>query len=114
MQGPEIITSWLQDVYLWLGFSSEEARLLIREQGLDSSERLRVLTHKNVNDICNVVRKPNGKNANGIPNTWQQVSVIAQGTLKLVVFPFHHWWSCTFDWESYENMYRHSMSASRI
>ena len=62
--GPEIMASWLQEMYLWLGFSPEAARLLVREQGLDSPERLRVLTNKNVNDICNVVRKPGSKNAN--------------------------------------------------
>ena len=56
-QGPGIMALWLQDMYLWLGFSSDAVRLLIREQGLHSPERLRVLTDKNVNDICNVMRK---------------------------------------------------------
>ena len=52
-------------MYVWLGFSPKAAKLLVREQGLDNPERLRVLTDKNVDDICNVVRKPGGKNANG-------------------------------------------------
>ena len=69
---------WLQDMYLQLEFSSEVAKLLIREQGLDSSERLRVLIDKNVDDISNVTRKPGSKNANGLPNRGQQVSNIAQ------------------------------------
>ena len=55
-------------MYLWLRFSSEAARLLVREQGLDSPEMLRVITDKNVNDICNVMRKPGSKNANGMPD----------------------------------------------
>ena len=76
-QGPEIVTLWLQDMYLWLRFSSEAARLLIREQGPDSPERLRVIKDKNVDDIYNVMRKPDGKKANGTPNRGQQVSVIA-------------------------------------
>ena len=63
-------------MYLWLRFSPEAARLLIRVQGLDSPERLRVFTDKNVDDICNVVRKPGGKNDDGTPNREQQVSVI--------------------------------------
>ena len=67
---------WLQDMYLQLEFSSEAARLLVREQGLDSPERLRVL--KNANDICNVTRKPGSKNADGTTNIGQQVSVIGQ------------------------------------
>ena len=61
--------------------------MLIIEQGLDSPERLRVLTDKNINDICNVVRKPSSKNAERTPNTGQQVSVISQENLEL----FHHW-----------------------
>ena len=63
-QGPETMSSWLQDVYLQLGFSPEAAKLLVREQGLDSPERLRVLMDKNVDDICNIMRMPGGKNAN--------------------------------------------------
>ena len=66
----------LQDMYIQLG--------------LDSPERLRVLSDKNDNDICNVVRKPGSKNANGMPNKGQQISVIAQENLKLVAFLFHH------------------------
>ena len=62
-QGPEIMASWLQDMYLQLRFSPGAARLLGREQGLDSPESLQVLTHKNVDDICNVIIKPGGKNA---------------------------------------------------
>ena len=72
------MASWLQDRYLLLRFSSEATRLLDREQGLDSPEWLKVLIDKNVNDICNIVRKPGSKNANGMPDRGQQVSVIAQ------------------------------------
>ena len=61
--------SWLQDMYLWLEFSPEAARLFIREQGLVSPKRLRVFTNKNVDDICNVMRKPGVKNADGTPDT---------------------------------------------
>ena len=64
----EIMALWLQDMYIVLGFSPEAVKLLFREQGLDSPERLRVLTNKNVDDICNVTWKPCGKNANRMPN----------------------------------------------
>ena len=57
------MASWLQDMYLQLRLSPKAARLLVREQGLDSPDRLRVITDKNVLNICNVVRKPGGKNA---------------------------------------------------
>ena len=53
-------------------------------------------TNKNVNDIWNVTRKPSSKNANGIPDRGQQMSVMA---LKLAVFLFHIVWLCTFDYK---------------
>ena len=43
---------WLQDRYLQFGFSPKAAKLLIREQGLDSPEKLRVFADKNVDYIC--------------------------------------------------------------
>ena len=64
VQGPETMALRLQDVYIWVGFSPEAAKLLIRKQGLNSSERLRVLTNKNVDDIGNVLRKSGGKISN--------------------------------------------------
>ena len=71
---------------MWLRFSSGAAKFLFIEQGLDSSERLRVLTDKNVDDICNVMRKPGSKNDDRTPIRGQQVSVIAQENLKLAYF----------------------------
>ena len=44
VQGPEIITSKLQDIYTQLGFSPKTAKLLVKEKGLDSPDRLRVFT----------------------------------------------------------------------
>ena len=96
-QGPEIIASKLQNIYVQLGFSPKAAKVVTRKQGLDNLNRLRVLTHKNVDNICNVVRKPGSKNDHGTPNRGQQVSVIAQENLMLPAFLFHHWWRCTFD-----------------
>ena len=50
--------------------------LLIRKEGLDSPKKLRVLMEKNVDDICNIVRKSDSKNADRISNRGQQVSII--------------------------------------
>ena len=50
-------------------------------------------------DTCNVMKKPGGKNANGMLNRGQQVSVIAQENMKLAAFLFHHRWRCTLDWK---------------
>ena len=73
--------------------------MLIREQGLDCPERLRVLMNNNIDDNCNVMRKSGGKNDIGMPDRGQQVSAIAQKNLKLSVFLFHHRWRCTFNWD---------------
>ena len=77
-------------MYLLLRFNPEAARLLVREQGLDSPERLRVLTNKNVDDICNIMRKPGSMNTDGTPNRGQQVLAKAQENVKLALFLFHH------------------------
>ena len=85
------MASKLQDIYTQLGFSPQAAKLLIREQGLDCPDRLRVLTEKNIDDICNVMRKSDGKSAGGMLNKGQKhVSVMAQQNLKLAIFLFHH------------------------
>ena len=65
--GPEIMALKLQSMYTQLGFSPKAAKLLLREQWLNRPDRLRVLADKNANDICYVMRKPGGKNANGTP-----------------------------------------------
>ena len=97
MNGPQIMVLQLQDIYLKLGFSCEAARLLEGEQESHSPERLRVLIHKNVNDICNIVRKSGGKNADGMTNRWKQILAIAQENLMLVIFLFNDWLRCPFD-----------------
>ena len=84
-------------MYIWLGFSPEAAKLLFREQELGCPKRLQVFTDKNVNNICNIVSKPVGKNADGTSDREQQVSTIAQKSLKLAVFLFHHRWRCTLE-----------------
>ena len=91
------MASWLHNMYIQLGFIHKAAKLLEREQVLYSPERLRVITDKNVNDICNVMRKQGNKNANGTPGKGQQVSVIAKESLKLAAFQFLHRWRCTLN-----------------
>ena len=66
-------------MYLQLGFSLKVARLLVREQGIDSSERLKVLTDKNVDDICNVMRKQGSKSTD---ETLQRATVLCDSPGK--------------------------------
>ena len=82
-----------------LRFSHDAARLLVREQRLYSPEWHKILTDKNVDDLCNVVRKSGGKNANWMPDRGPKVSIITKDNLKLAISLFHHWWRCTIDWE---------------
>ena len=113
-QGPEIIALLLQYIYIQLGFSPKAAKLLIREQGVESPDMLRVLADKNVDDICNVMSKPGGKNAHVMPYKGQQVSVIVQENLKLASFIFHHRWrEMHLCLRSYGSEWGHSVSVSR-
>ena len=81
---------WVHDINQQLRFSPKTACLLVREQGLDNPDQLHVLTNKNVNEICNIMMKPGGKNANGMHDKGQQVLAKAQDGLKLAVFLFHN------------------------
>ena len=85
-----------------LRFSFKAARLIIKTQGLDSPKRLRVLTDMNIYDICNITKKPGGKNSNEMSYRGWQVPATAQENLKLAVYLFHPWGRCTFDWEVLE------------
>ena len=41
------------------------ARVLVHNQGLDSPDRLRIVTNKNVDNMFNVIRKSGSKSKNG-------------------------------------------------
>ena len=84
--------------------------MIIREQGLDNLSSLIVFTDKNVNDICDFMRKQGGKNSNRMPNRGQQIAVTAQENLKLTVILFHHRVRCNLDWEVLE-VHMYSASA---
>ena len=74
------------------GFESPEAMyLLIRELSLDSQDLLHAIM---VNDIYNIMKKPESKNADEMPDR-VQVLVIPQENLKLSAILFHHRWHCT-------------------
>ena len=81
---------WLQDMNLELGFSPKAAWLHVREQGLDSTDRLWLITDKNVDDTCNIMRKQYCKNAGGMPDRVQQFSVIAQDNMMLADWKWLH------------------------
>ena len=89
-QGSEIMASLLQDMYIRQGFSPEAAKLLVREQRLDSPERLRVLTDKNVNNICNFFIKQRWQECQCDAQQGAASLRIAQESLKLAIFLFHH------------------------
>ena len=55
---PGTMALWFHDMYLQLEFGPKAGNLLIRKHRLDSPYRLRIFTDKNVDDICNIMRKP--------------------------------------------------------
>ena len=64
-------------IYVHLAWiQSQSSHVACQQEELDSPEMLRVLTDKNVDDICNVMKKPGGKNADGTSDRGQQVSVM--------------------------------------
>ena len=87
---PVIMASYLQEMHVCLRFSPNAAKKQANEQGLNNSDHLQVFNNKNVNGICNVVRKPDSKNANKMFDRGQQVSVMAQKNLKLTALLFHY------------------------
>ena len=50
------MSPWLQ-MFVWLRFSPKEAKILVQEHCLNSSDQLHILTDKNADDIFNVMRK---------------------------------------------------------
>ena len=66
--GSDIMTCKLKAMHVRLGFIHDAARVLVHKQGLDSPDRLRVLSNVSVDDICSIIRKSDGKNANSSPD----------------------------------------------
>ena len=52
-----------------------------------------------VNKVCNLIEKLDEKNANGTPNKWHQISVMAQKWLNGIAFLFPHQLTCTYNGE---------------
>ena len=102
VQETEIMTLLLQEIYVQLGFSLKATRILFHKQILYILDQLSILSDKNVDDICNVMVKPDGKNAVRTPDRRPQVLVITPKHLKLASFLFHHRWRCTYNWEVME------------
>ena len=57
-QEHEIVATWWEEMNVWLRFSPKAAKILAQKEGLDSPDQLHVLTSKNINDTCNIIRKP--------------------------------------------------------
>jgi len=65
-----------------LGFSSQAATDIMGDQGIDSVGKLRVLDKKEVESLCEVVRRPGGPTSTARAT----VSLWAEANLKLMVF----------------------------
>ena len=47
-----------------LGFSAKAYGVITNDQGLDTSDELKVLTNDEIESLCEVVRRPGGTNPN--------------------------------------------------
>ena len=64
-QGPEIMTFWLQEMYVWLRLSPKEAKILVKEHGFSQISCRSSLTRMS---MTNIMRKPGSQNADGSHN----------------------------------------------
>ena len=90
----------MRAAFVRLGFSQAGAVAMVDEQGIDSLDELKWLDDDAIETVCSVVRKPGGQipNPNAgaagqpqmIPNPGTQVSVRAEGNLKLACYCVRH------------------------
>lgn len=79
-----------------LGFSADAATAVCDQQDIDELDELKVLTDKEVENLCKVVRRPGGTIADPanpgqlIPNPGHQVSMRAENNLKLACYYVRH------------------------
>ena len=73
-----------------MGFTNEVSDYLVTDQSLDSLDEIALLTDKDIDNLCSVVRRPGGTIANNVPNPGLNVSVRAQINMKLLVYYTQH------------------------
>jgi hypothetical protein len=87
----------MRGVMTRIGFSVPAAQALVDEQGMNELEEIRLLTDDEVENLCKVIRRPGGTIPNPaggnnppIPAPGVQVSLRAEGHLKLLAFYLRH------------------------
>lgn len=78
-----------------LGFSVAAAQAIVDDQGIDTLGKIKLLTDKEIENLCKVIRRPGGTIAGAagapqIPNPGVQVNQRAEGHLKLLAFYLRH------------------------
>ena len=77
----------LQSNYGRIGFSAEAALVITYEQGIDKMEELETFTDGEINNLCKVLRRPDGINTiTNVINLGLQVSLRAENNPKLASF----------------------------
>ena len=81
----------LRSAYGWIGFSAESDLVITDSQGIDCMEKLEVITDGEIDNLCNVIRRPGGINhITNIANLGLQVSLRSENNLKLTSFFLKH------------------------
>ncbi len=82
-----------------IGFTDAAAQALVKEQGIDTLEEIRLLTDSEIKSLCKVIRRPGGtipppagagRFAANVPNPGVPVNQRAEGHLKLLAFYLRH------------------------
>ena len=77
----------LQSAYGLIGFSAEATLVVTNTHGIDSMEEIKILTDKEIDNLCKVMRRPGGINPiTNVSNLGFQVSLRAENNLKLASF----------------------------
>ena len=74
----------LQSDYGWIGFSAEVAVVITETQGIYCMEELDILTDRDIDNLCKVIRRPGGINPiTNVADLGLQVPLRAKNNLKL-------------------------------
>ena len=85
----------MRGVMTRIGFSEAAAQALVKKEGMNELEEIRLLSDDEVESLCKVIRRPGGTIPNPaggppIPAPGVQVNQHAEGHLKLLAFYLHH------------------------
>ena len=83
----------MRQMFERLGFTTAAANAIIRDQGIDSLEEVRLLESSDIETLCKTIRRPGGTIRRGnqdVPNPGISVSALAESNLKIAAWYLMH------------------------